>query len=122
MKFNNFQIFNLAQNLLQNYNQENLYIPIKANFLINKNIKLLSEMAEEIEKARYEIIQHYGILQEDKQQYNIPEEKIIEANQEIADLFSIEQELNIQTIKLEDLGDIKLTTKQMQAIMFMIEE
>lgn len=122
MKLNNFQIFNLAQNLLQNYNQENLYIPIKANFLINKNIKLLSEMAEEIEKARYEIIQHYGILQEDKQQYNIPEEKIIEANQEITDLFSIEQELNIQIIKLEDLGDIKLTTKQMQAIMFMIEE
>lgn len=122
MKLNNYEVFNYAQALNTFSNNKDLYIPVKANFIIQKNLKVLAAAGENIEKARFEIIQHYGILNEENGQYIIPTEKIQEANNELSTLFEIEQELELNKIKLEDLGSIELTAIQMQALMFMIED
>lgn len=122
MQLNNYQILEYFKNLKNNLEEENLYIPVKANFLIHKNMALLESAVSEIEKSRLEIAQHYGQLDEQQQQFLISSENIEEANQEITNLFSIEQNLDIKLIKLEDLGSINFTPKQMQAIMFMIED
>ena len=122
MKLTNYQIFEYMQNFINIFENNNLYIPVKANFLIQKNIKLIAAAGEEIEKSRLQIAQHYGVLDKEKNQYIVPSDKIAEANKEINDLFSIEQDLDIKTFKLEDLGNAEFTSKQMQAIMFMIEE
>lgn len=122
MKFQNNQIYQIASDLTNNLNNLNIYIPAKANFFIQKNISAFTVAAQDIEKARLEIAKHYGILDEENQQYTIPEDKIKEAQQELEDLFSIEQELDIKTFKIEDLGNTEFTPAQMQAIMFMIED
>lgn len=122
MKLTNYQIFEYAQSLFDIFKNDNLYIPVKANFYIQKNIKLIAAAGEEIERSRLQIAQHYGILNHEQNQYIIPSDKIEEANKEVNDLFSIEQELDIKTFKLEDLGNAEFTPKQMQTIMFMIEE
>ena len=122
MKLFNYQLYQYAQDLFGIFENNNLYIPVKANFYIQKNIKLIAAAGEEIEKSRLQIAQHYGTLDQEKNQYIIPPEKIEEANKEINDLFSIEQDLDIKTFKIEDLGNAEFTPKQMQAIMFMIEE
>jgi hypothetical protein len=44
------------------------------------------------------------------------------ANQELNDLFALEQELNIHVFKLDEFDNIELTYDQLSAIMFMIEE
>lgn len=122
MKLNNYKIYENAQALSEAFLQSDLYIPVKANFAIQKNIKVMAAAGEEIEKSRIAVVSHYGTLDAENNQYIVPEEKIAEANKEINDLFSMEQDLDIKTIKLEDLGNIELTPKQMQALMFMIEE
>ena len=122
MKINNHEIYGYAKNLLCIFDKKDLYIPVKANFIIQKNYKALAAAAEEIEKARLQVAQHYGSLNQEKNQYFIPSDKIAEANKEINDLLSIEQDLDIKMIHLEDLGNIELTAQQMQALMFMIEE
>lgn len=122
MKFNNNQIYQTANNMLNSIKTLDTYIPAKANFFIQKNISTFAAAAQEIEKSRLEIAKHYGILDEENQQYAIPEDKIKEAQQELEDLFSIEQELDIKTFKIEDLGNTEFTPAQMQAIMFMIED
>ena len=122
MKFMNYKIVEYAKVLSEIFNNNTLYIPVKANFLIQKNLKKFVEAAEEIEKARLEIGQHYGELNEKEQHYVIPEDKLAIAQQEIIDLLNIEQELDIKTFSVEALGTIDLTPKQMQAIMFMIED
>ena len=122
MKLTNYQIYEYAHELSGIFTNSDLYIPVKANFLIQKNIRLIVAAGEEIEKTRFQVAQHYGTLDEENNVFVIPEEKLKEANKEINDLFAIEQDLNIQLIKLEDLGSAAFTTKQMQAIMFMIEE
>ena len=122
MKFNNQQIYQIANNVLSNLDNLNIYIPAKANFFIQKNISTLATAAQEIETSRLEIAKHYGVLDEEGQQYKIPEDKLEEASKELNDLFSIEQELDIKTFSIEALGDAEFTPAQMQALMFMIED
>ena len=122
MKFNNQQIYQIANNVLSNLDNLNIYIPAKANFFIQKNISTLAAAAQEIEKSRLEIAKHYGVLDEEGQQYKIPEDKLEEASKELEDLFSIEQELDIKTFSIEALGSAEFTPAQMQAMMFMIED
>ena len=122
MKFNNQQIYQIANNVLGNLDNLNIYIPAKANFFIQKNISTLAAAAQEIDKSRIEIAKHYGVLDEEKQQYTIPEDKLEEASKELEDLFSIEQELDIKTFSIEALGNAEFTPAQMQAMMFMIED
>ena len=122
MKFNNQTIYQIANNVLSNLDNLNIYIPAKANFFIQKNISTLAAAAQEIEKSRLEIAKHYGVLDEEKQQYKILEDKLEEASKELEDLFSIEQELDIKTFSIEALGNAEFTPAQMQAMMFMIED
>ena len=122
MKFNNSEIYQIANVLAKTFDNLDIYIPAKANFFIQKNISTFAAAAQEIEESRLEIAKHYGELDEENQQYKIPEDKIEEASKELEDLFSIEQDLNIKTFTIEALGDAEFTSAQMQAIMFMIED
>ena len=122
MKFNNNMIYQNANFLVNTFDNLDIYIPAKANFFIQRNISTLAAAAQEIEKARLEIAKHYGILDEEKQQYNIPKEKTQEAYKELEDLLSIEQDLDIKTFSIEALGNAEFTPAQMQALMFMIED
>ena len=122
MKFNNSEIYQIANVLAKTFDNLDIYIPAKANFFIQKNIAIFAAAAQEIEKSRLEIAKHYGELDEENRQYKIPEDKIEEASKELEDLFSIEQDLNIKTFTIEALGDAEFTSAQMQAIMFMIED
>ena len=122
MKFNNSEIYQIANILAKTFDNLDIYIPAKANFFIQKNISTLAAAAQEIDKSRIEIAKHYGVLDEENQQYKIPEDKIEEASKELEDLFSIEQELDIKTFSIEALGNAEFTPAQMQAMMFMIED
>ena len=113
-----YQIVNSAYNLFDN----NTYIPAKANFFIQRNLNKLAAAAQEIEKARLEVAKHYGELNAEARQYIIPQDKIEQASKEIEDLFNIEQDIDIKTITIEDLGNLELTTTQMQILMFMIAD
>ena len=121
MKFNNNEIYQIANNLISNLGNLDIYIPAKANFFLQKNIQTLAGAAEEIENSRIEIIKHYGILDESGQQYQIPADKMEEASRELNDLFMIEQDLDIKTFSIDSLGNAEFTTAQMQSMMFMIE-
>lgn len=122
MKLTNQQIYQYASNLLEAFNNTKLYIPAKANFFIQKNQSILVAAAQEIEQARFKIAQHYGELTETSGSYTIPEDKLEIANKELQELFAIEQELDIKTFSIDDLGNAEFTAQQMQAILFMISE
>jgi hypothetical protein len=122
MKLTNNEIYNYTRALLDAFQDGGQRLPIKVNFYLQKNKNTLIALAQDIEKARMEIAQQYGKLDEKTQQYIIPEDKIAEASKEIADLFNLEQEVAISKINIDSLSDdITLTTAQMEAIMFMID-
>ena len=122
MLLTNQNIYNYATTLNAAFADTSQRLPVKVNFYLQKNKSLLIQMAQDIEKARLEIIQNYGDLSEDGTQYIIPKEKIEAAQQELTDLLALEQNVNIYTINIDSLNDdLTLTTDQMEAIMFMID-
>ena len=122
MKLNNQDIYQIAVNINNNLDNLNIYIPAKANFFLQKNIQVIAAAGQEIEKARVDILKHYGVLNNDGSSYTIPEGKKENVYKEFEDLFAIEQELDIKTFSIEAFGDTQFTPAQMQTIMFMIEE
>ena len=120
IKMNNGMIYQYALTLNEALNDNDLQMPVAILFSIEKNKQTLMTVAQDIEKYRMDIIKKYG--EEVNGNYNVPQEKIEIANKELQDLFSIEQEVNIYKFNIEDLGDIKLTSSQMNAILFMIED
>lgn len=120
MKLTNQQIYNAAIQLASIKIESKL--PVKINFFLQKNMQMIVVAGQEIETARLQIAQGYGILNEEGTQFIVPTEKLIEVQNELNDLFNLEQELNIHTFKLDDFDGIELTMEQLSAIMFMIEE
>ena len=117
----NVEIYNYANALMSVFNEE-MTLPVKVNFYLQKNTNTMIEAGKEIEKARMDIIQKYGTPSEDGQSYEVPAENIEVVNKELEDLFSLEQEIKINEISLEAFANVELTTAQVAAIAFMIKE
>jgi len=123
MILTNNEIYNYANALVSAFQDKEQRLPIRLNFFIQKNKATLINLAQEIEKSRMEIAQSYGELDTESNQYVIAPDKIVETQKELNDLFSLEQEVNIGVIKASCLSDdYNLSTAQMEAIMFMIDE
>lgn len=123
-QFSNRDIYSTAillDNVFLNKDIE-LYLPIKVNFYLQKNIRIFKNLAQEIEMVRMNIGKKYGSFDMEQETYKIKQENIEQAQKELFDLMEIEQMVDIFTISFTDLGDTKLTTQQMQALLFMIED
>lgn len=122
MKLTNNEIYNYATKLASEFKDTKQVLPVKINFYLQKNKKLLLELAQDIEQARMQIAQTYGKYNEETQNYSIDPERVVEANKELNDLFTLEQDVNICMINFANIDDnLSLTTGQMEAMMFMIE-
>ena len=117
----NQDIYEKAIKLVNDFTIDNIALPIAACFSIEKNKSVLTAIAEDIERSRFQIIQRYGTSQDDGN-FLVASDKIEEANEELSALLHIEQEIKIYTFKIEELKNVELTPSQMKAIMFMIDE
>ncbi len=123
MKLTNLQIYNHASALLEEFSPEcDLKLPVRINFFLQKNIQTLTTLGKEIETARLTIVQQYGSLNEDGSSYTIPNDKVAVASAELEELLTLEQDVVIRTFKLSDFDNVDLSYKQMNALMFMIED
>ena len=122
MKLTNNTIYTLASTCPQEFADFKSYIPAKANFAIQKNFSTLAAAAQGIDEARLGVAKHYGELDESGERYTFSADVMETVNKELTELFEIEQDLDIRTIRIEDLGSAEFTPAQMQAIMFMIED
>lgn len=118
----NKQIYNYATELMNNFSDKDLKLPVKINFYLQKNQLELLTLAQDIEQQRMDIIQEYGVLDEETQNYIIPNDEINIVTKKINELFDLTQDVKIYKVKLEDFGDIDFTPNQMKALLFMIEE
>lgn len=122
----NLDILNTATALIEAFQSEeakNQQFPVKVNFFLQKNMNTLIEMARDIEKTRSDIITKYGEPSPDNnEQYIVPDDKIEEAAKELNDLFTLEQEVAVNMLKLDWFDGIDMTAQQVAAITYMIED
>lgn len=121
MKLTNNKIYFCAQEL-NTFNIQKIKMPVRIGFFLQKNIQTIISAAKEIEQARVDIAREYGELNENGTSYTIPPENKDIVNQELNDLFNLEQDLNIHIFKLDDFDGIELEFQQLSAIILMIEE
>jgi hypothetical protein len=118
----NSEIYNIATILGKAFEDEKQVLPVKVNFYMQKNRATLVALAQEIEKARVDILQKYGTLNEKTNQFEFSNEVTETVIKELNDLLGLEQEVNIYTVNIDSFGDeLTLTTGQMEALMFMID-
>lgn len=123
MKLTNLQIYNHANAMLEEFGAEcNIKLPVRINFFLQKNIQTLTTLGKEIETARLNIVQQYGSMNDTGDAYIIPNENIAAATEELNELLSLEQDVALRTFKLDDFDSVDLTYKQMNALMFMIDD
>lgn len=123
MKMTNNEIYTYATQLISVFHDTEQKFPVKVNFYFLKNKNLLLDLAREIEQSRSAILEEYGVLNAETNQYEIAPEKIEIVNTELTNLFALEQEVNIYKVKIDNFNDADtLTTAQMEALMFMIED
>lgn len=118
----NNEIYSIATILGKAFEDEKQVLPVKVNFYMQKNRATLTTLAQEVEKARVEILQKHGTLNEETNQFEFSSDVAETVIQELNDLLSLEQEVNIYTVSIDSFGDdLSLTTGQMEALMFMID-
>lgn len=122
----NIEIYNTASALSELFSeitQAELKLPVKVNFYFQKNMNALVTMAKELENERTNIIIKYGSPDpEDADRVRIDPDKLDVANQELNDLFNLEQEVAINAIELDWFDGISMTPQQVVAITFMIKD
>ena len=122
MIMTNNEIYTHARRLLEAFQDGEQKLPIKIGFYLQKNKNTLTTLAQDIEKARIDIAQAHGELDEAGEQYIIPADKMAIVNKELEDLFNLEQEVTIHKVNIDSLSDdFVLSAAQMEALMFMID-
>lgn len=118
----NIEIYTLANQLAEAFTNSNddSHLPIKINFFLQKNMKTILDLGQDIDKSRTEIIQRYGTLNEETNNYDIPNENVEEAQRELVDLFDIEQEVKINMLDINLFDNVDMSEKKGNAILFMI--
>lgn len=118
----NNEIYNHANSLLSSFeDMGGLNLPVKVHFYFQKNMDNMVKMAQDIEKSRTDILNKYGTLDAETQSYKFEEKDVEQVNQDMVDLFSLEQEVKIYMIPMEWVEDMELTAKQVNAFAFMLE-
>ena len=123
-KMKNYEIYDcceLLNSFFEDQRMQQIYMPAKLNFYLQKNKNSLRDLYKSIISTRQDILLHYG-THDDNNNYHFKKEDIDIVNQELQDLLNIEQEVEIILIKLSDLENLEFTLEQMEALMFMIEE
>lgn len=119
------KIYEYAQNLQNTFADDNLILPIKISYAINKNKILFANYAQEVEFYRNKVIKKYGSQDEENSNMYFFEsqEEQNKAAKEFDAFMDEEERVKIYIVDLNDIPeDAQITTKQIEAIMFMIAE
>ena len=117
----NLEIYTTAQALMESITTD-INLPVKVGFYIQKNMKKMTELAQEIEKSRIEIFDKYGEKDEENNQYKFDKNVQEQVQKELNDLFDLTQDVKTNMLELDWFDDIDLNANQIAAISYMIKD
>ena len=117
----NLEIYTTAQALMESITTD-INLPVKVGFYIQKNMKKMTELAQEIEKSRMDIFDKYGEKDEENNQYKFDKSVQEQVQKELNDLFDLTQDVKTNMLELDWFDDIDLNANQIAAISYMIKD
>lgn len=126
MKLSNSEAYLYAAWLNEEFGKTTIAqtLPLRLNYIIQFNLRLLMQQARIIETMRSQIGTKYGKLNSNEEVYEIEAEYQYQAESELGELMSYVEDFPIKTITFDELEKMQLTltNKQMQALLFMISD
>lgn len=124
MKLTNLFVFQYIEELHKEIiNNKTIRFPAKVNYVIQKNYKTLLEIYQDLIAERKKVCELYHTRIDEDGSYVFEDSvKRDSANKELTELMVMEQEIPILKFDIESLGDMLLTPKQMEVLMFMIND
>lgn len=106
---------------LQTFKNKDIRLPVKLSYLLIRNIKALEGYAIDIDRVRKDIIVKYGSTS-DGSNYNIDKKNSEKFSDELNQLLSIENEIQLSTISEDDFVsmNIDLSSNDVEALLFLI--
>lgn len=86
-------------------------LPVLVAWKLKKIYKELDKNIQEVEEFRIELVKKYGIEREGD--WQVLDENVDKFTEEFEKLLNQDIELNIDTIDMEELGNIDLTTRDL---------
>lgn len=128
MVLKNIEILNLSEAIMGLINSNN-ELSIRTIYYLNKNIKKIEDLKELIEHQKDNIIikakdNGWISIGADGRVQTIPGKELEAQNfvNELNELYSIDNEVELETFTLEELGDIKFSGTNKMAILKIIKE
>lgn len=125
MKLTNSTIINSIEALKIISSKE---LDVRTSFKIAKNIKAIDNISNIFTEEKRKLVSKYGTKDEegklkvdDNGVSEIHKDNLDEWNKSYMELLNIENEVEIQKVKLSDL-DVRLSAQELLAIEYMIEE
>lgn len=120
MKVTNEEVLTILKGLSE---LEELKLPlnIKTSYYLARIRQTLNSYANIIQDKQMEIYKKYG-EQTSRNEYKVPEEKMNELEKDLKDLFSVENEMEIQKLKLNDFGDNEVPFYVIEKLLKIIDE
>ena len=125
LKLTNKEIVNSIE-ALKNLSTKEL--DVKTSFKIAKNIKTIDEISNIFIEEKRKLVSKYGIKDDkgnlkldDNGVAEIDKDNLEEWNRSYAELLEIENNIEIEKIKLSDL-DVRVSAQKLLAIEYMLEE
>jgi len=119
MKFELKEIFGITRSLPKLTEKE---LPIRVSYRLLKFLKQCSEEMETLEKARVKLVEKYSEETENKDSMKVSEENTPKFQEEFAALMEEEVEIDFTPIKINELGDIKVSTNDLMPLQRILEE
>ena len=116
----NKEIYSIYEGLCELSNNKELQFPIKISYILAKNKLKLESYYKAISDCEKKIWLQYGKQKEDGSIW-MPNENIEKANQALQDLMEIDNNVNIETINIEDFGNINIQLDTLTKLMNMIK-
>ena len=122
MILKNSEIYGLAIRSQVFYEDKISQFPAKVGFYLFKNLKMLKELAVEIEEMRRGIINSFSPEEIDDDTYKVAPEVQAKLQRQLNSLSELTQDVPFYKLKLEDFEDVKLSGEQLNVLVDMIEE
>lgn len=119
----NGECYSIAEQLNGLFQNDEQRLPARVNFYITQNVETFFKHAQALDQERYKIIRAYcSSVDEISGNVSMTEENRIKANEELRELYEVESNISFRKIPLSWLEGLNFTPKQMQILLFMIEE
>lgn len=97
---------------------QEIKLPVKISYRLKRLVDRLTPILKNYDEQRNELIKKLGEKDEEKDTWNVKKENLTEFYAELQKVLEIEEDIEWEKIKIDELGDVKIEPKLLLDFIF----